>query len=1377
MARRTTIVDIIDNVLLHFARPAAATASAADREQLLWALRSYAISAGALSRLSQWHVDGPNASNGADGGIEMGPIYAQVSDMLARSSATLFTGVTDSVANEGEASEENAAPDASVAVVGGKRPREEEPVSASASISAQPPQQQQSFATPDSSEASRRYVSAVSTFFDFTGFMAWRARNSLHSQSLMSLALANASTSLNASASTALNHGTTAAANDSTTSAPAAVPPSSADASTSSIPPSLNPNNGGHNVDSPTDDASSPTTAAVPTASAIKGTGMPAPSSAASPTARSLLSPTSNLVSHHTSPATAAYFEQCRALFPAPALPPFAHDGEFVETVEVLHLGTFTFLSINNLAAPTGLKSDVMRIAEKLGVSLRQVTLAANAALLTIQLFASARLAASADKPPRLVRLCASFGLSVGESSAMSYVLATHGGTLLALSFTQPLHLVNVGRFASLDARGLAVFLQSDRQHMRQGVIHPIDPMMAKISVDMRALMPIEVVSSLCGANIPEEELVKIENTCLWNVMQAEKNGNYGVIATRGNKSASAAAAYLASSNSGAGAGGSSRRGGKGAGGRKVTFGNNKLISALGDLLGNEGDTASSTSASDAEDSDNPDASPRTPAGSALITASDNGDLETIDNDDGLSSKAGGLGLDGHGAASAANDAPYPNDIEYLDDSFRVIAMMIKARNSEGDMKDDDEMYYSTPKTKVEAQLREYAGKQRVLLKRVETRMAATRAAGPWVPRVERVSERLRLSPFERQLLMLLVGNVVSHDVLVAINGRSVMRDGARELTVGYILFVLCASLPERVACRKCFFESSPLIANGLITLSVGTSSRTKFNTDLMEYLVDIDRSIVDYLMGTEVDPDEMVQGSRLYTPDVPLSHVALPVAVKEGVLSTIEHYSLFAKCKEKCGFGKGLGTGGSGLVFLFHGPSGTGKTMLANAVAHDLKKKILLVNLLQYRGEAKAPDVLRYVFREAKLNDAIIFFDECESFFEQRENNSVVTAVLAEFEKYSGMIILATNRAQVIDEAMNRRISVMIEFKLPDHQMREQIWRTHLPANLKIAPEVNVQELAMDYELSGGLIRNAVLAAMSSAVGREQTDSPTLQLADLRLGAKQQLRGFFQATETASQEYITPHRSLNELIVDRTTKDGITSIAKSVKSRNTLFAQWGFNEKEYDDQGEICLFYGPSGTGKSLAAEGIAYECSATIRLCNVSEMFVTNTFNIQAVFDEARKLGAIVVFDQAQNLFDYSEMASKISQLIQYHAVRYPRPVIVIATTSPSGVSSIDTRASRLLFNSEIAFQLPTRQLRRELWRRSIPPQAPMSDDVDFERLSGEQLSAKAIRSICFAVCCKAALLPVGKQIVSNALVLEVQEEYLSRERRRNTHSSMFT
>lgn len=150
---------------------------------------------------------------------------------------------------------------------------------------------------------------------------------------------------------------------------------------------------------------------------------------------------------------------------------------------------------------------------------------------------------------------------------------------------------------------------------------------------------------------------------------------------------------------------------------------------------------------------------------------------------------------------------------------------------------------------------------------------------------------------------------------------------------------------------------------------------------------------------------------------------------------------------------------------------------MLANAIAAKLKKKILLINFPDL-GRHSSGALIKFIFREARINGALLFFDECESLFMSRQiGGTSINMVLTELERFEGMCILATNRAQDLDEAMHRRISLAVEFKRPDHMMRARIWKAVMPPSLPVDDDINFALLGKKYELVGGTVKVSATA------------------------------------------------------------------------------------------------------------------------------------------------------------------------------------------------------------------------------------------------------------------------------------------------------------
>jgi ATPase family associated with various cellular activities (AAA)/Winged helix domain, variant len=186
------------------------------------------------------------------------------------------------------------------------------------------------------------------------------------------------------------------------------------------------------------------------------------------------------------------------------------------------------------------------------------------------------------------------------------------------------------------------------------------------------------------------------------------------------------------------------------------------------------------------------------------------------------------------------------------------------------------------------------------------------------------------------------------------------------------------------------------------------------------------------------------------------------------------------------------------GLKVLFAGESGTGKTMAAQALAHELGLELFRVDLAtvisKYVGETEKN--LDRIFDAAQGSNAILFFDEADALFGRRSEvsdshdryaNIEVAYLLQRMEGYDGAIILATNFRQNVDDAFVRRLDFSIEFPFPEEDDRVELWRHLLPASAPIADDVDLTFLAR-FKLSGGSIRNC---SVSAAFAAAEDDEP----------------------------------------------------------------------------------------------------------------------------------------------------------------------------------------------------------------------------------------------------------------------------------------------
>ncbi len=181
----------------------------------------------------------------------------------------------------------------------------------------------------------------------------------------------------------------------------------------------------------------------------------------------------------------------------------------------------------------------------------------------------------------------------------------------------------------------------------------------------------------------------------------------------------------------------------------------------------------------------------------------------------------------------------------------------------------------------------------------------------------------------------------------------------------------------------------------------------------------------------------------------------------------------------------------GKGVVAMFTGTSGTGKTTAAEALAGevgvDLYKVDLSAVVSKWVGETEKQ--LNQVFTEAEAANAMLFFDEGDALFGRRGEvreaqdrwaNQEVNFLLQRIEEYSGVVILATNFGQNIDEAFRRRIHSVVEFPFPDRELRGDIWRGALErVGYPALDEAAYTRLA-GFRLPGGSIQNIALTAVA---------------------------------------------------------------------------------------------------------------------------------------------------------------------------------------------------------------------------------------------------------------------------------------------------------
>lgn len=251
---------------------------------------------------------------------------------------------------------------------------------------------------------------------------------------------------------------------------------------------------------------------------------------------------------------------------------------------------------------------------------------------------------------------------------------------------------------------------------------------------------------------------------------------------------------------------------------------------------------------------------------------------------------------------------------------------------------------------------------------------------------------------------------------------------------------------------------------------------------------------------GRNLEPVDLFEAARLHSghhlaelarkiePRYEWEDLVLPETPTRMLMEMVSMVQSRPQVLEGWGLGRKL-TAGAGVSALFSGDPGTGKTLAAQIMAHELGIDLYRIDLStvvsKYIGETEKN--LEKIFREASESNAILFFDEADSIFGKRSEvkdahdryaNIEVGYLLQRMEDYSGVAILATNLRANLDEAFTRRLQFIINFPFPDEAYRQRIWKVLMPPDLPVAEDLDFGLMADRFKVAGGSIRNIIVSA-----------------------------------------------------------------------------------------------------------------------------------------------------------------------------------------------------------------------------------------------------------------------------------------------------------
>jgi len=686
----------------------------------------------------------------------------------------------------------------------------------------------------------------------------------------------------------------------------------------------------------------------------------------------------------------------------------------------------------------------------------------------------------------------------------------------------------------------------------------------------------------------------------------------------------------------------------------------------------------------------------------------------------------------------------YKDNLDYLKDEMFRFELILKKRICEnkiesltegGDVNDDDEKKWKQVADEDKSalskrRLRNLNNRLKKLtrnINRAEKRLAlkikASRNQG-FIPALVQLVEDSMLSADEKNILIYALAPSLERRFSELMDKAANRNFGQGGLEIDSALHLFWDSLKERIMARKLFCMDSRLVKNNLILLD---NDQFETEDEFLSLDIRLPRRVHSLILGEHAIDESLIHCSRVSESYIPLDQVVIPEKDKKRLLNLIIDREKTLKYRKRNGF-EDLITYGRGAVILFSGQPGTGKTMLARAVANYLEKRILLVDLQQlHEKRGSLESNIKNVFREAVLQNAILFFDECEFMFADRKFGNVeMTTLLREFEQFEGVAILATNLPVFLDEAMDRRIMLHIEFSIPTPEMRERIWKNHIPEKAAVSPNVDFKRLSNLFDFSGGYIKNSVLSAIDIAVSRDG-EKAVLCHDDFEQAAKSQIR---QRVRSLTEQSL-PMISLDSVVLPQKIMAQVHTVLDTARHRKKVFDEWGFKEVFPTGRATSVLIIGPPGTGKTLTAQAVAFElnkCLYTVHLQNLISKWVGESAkNIASVFKEAKEADAVLFFDEADAIF------SKRTDVVQVND-RHANQEISQLLVEIEKYDGVVIMASNLEENIDPAFERrfsfilrlphPKAELRTKIWEVLLPEKVRSNGNIEFEHL-GKQFN----------------------------------------------------
>ena len=680
---------------------------------------------------------------------------------------------------------------------------------------------------------------------------------------------------------------------------------------------------------------------------------------------------------------------------------------------------------------------------------------------------------------------------------------------------------------------------------------------------------------------------------------------------------------------------------------------------------------------------------------------------------------------------SSEETSPYDDSLDHLLDELERVDLLLRRHletwwTERGDDADQfrglyisdrevDDLLRTAPRDGVRpARDESLAGDGTALARRIHRRKRRSAEAGREL-RLVSLADRLDLDARHVDVLLLALAPEL-HRKYEKVYAYLQDDIGSKRPTAELVSRVLADSGRERVAVRAAFSEASPLVRNGALRLVGGRE------TPLPSRSLVPDRRVVEFLLDSDA-PDAGLGGVvTVETPERGLDDLLLA----DETRAALERLVRGRRGDGDDGAESDDGDRVPSMTYCY-GPGGT--TAAAAAVCAEVGTPLLTLDVAAgVDADVDAMALLDRAIREARLRGASVCVGGHGEF--RRETgegaDSGVERVVRALDEYEGDVFLTGTEpltARVRTTPDRHRLS-SVRFPTPPFRVRRALWE-RVEA---LPPDADPATLASAFRFTAEQVADAVTLADADVAGdaltREAVYGGCRAVASPDLGSR--------------ARRVEPGYEWDDIVLPSDTMANLREVAARIEHRGRVYDEWGFDGKYALGNGLVVLFTGPSGTGKTMAAEVVADDAGLDlykVDLSHVVSKYVGETErNLGEIFDRAEDADAVLLFDEADALFgERSEVRDahdryanvEVDYLLQrieaYHGA-------AILTTNLK--QNVDDAFLRRI-HASVEFPLPDRGARRDIWQAVFPAETPV-EDVDVEFLSEFDLSGGDIKNV---------------------------------------------